>query len=101
MSDCVARETGKGDDPQGNVALADTVQCEQVVADEIAVARHHQCGGNEDAPARLGFERSYDFANIDAAQEMKQHDRGDTHDREADSDTEPAPLCAAHDCLRK
>jgi hypothetical protein len=32
---------------------------------------------------------------------MKQHDRGDTHDREADRDTEPAPLCAAHDCLRK
>src|SRR5262249_5076154 len=101
MSDCVARETGKGDDPQGNVALADTVQCEQVVADEIAVARHHERGGHDDTPARLGFERSYDFVDVNAAQEMKEYDCGDTHDRDADRDTEPAPLCAAHDCLRK
>ena len=101
MANRVTCETGKGDDPERNLALADRMQREQIVADEIAVAGNHQRAGNGDAPRRLRFECGNDLAELDPAQQMINHGCGDHHDSEADRDADPAPAGAAADRLCK
>src|SRR6516165_4449907 len=95
MADRVAGEARKGDDVQGNVALADRVQREQIVADEITVTGNDQRAGNEDAPWRLCLERGDNFAGIDVAQQMIEDGRGDDNDGNADRDADSAPAGAA------
>src|SRR5215472_13422527 len=91
MPDRVAREARKGDDAQRNVALADCMQREQVVADEITVTGDDKRAGNEYAPWRLCLERREDFADLDVAQQMIEDGRGDNHNGNADRDADPAP----------
>lgn len=101
MADRVAREARKGDDAQRNVALADRMQREQIVADEITVARDHQRACNNDAPWRLGFERGDDFAELDVMQQMIQDRGGRDHNGNADRDADPASAAAAAERLCK
>ena len=83
------------------MALANRAQREEIVANKIAVARDHECRGDEYPPTRLGLERGDDLAELDIAQHVIKHERGDAHDRDADRDADPAPPGAADDCLRK
>jgi hypothetical protein len=101
MADRVACEAGKGDDPERNVALADRMQREQIIADEIAVAGDHEYAGNDDAPGRLRFERGNHFADLDVTQQMIEHGCGADHYGNADRDADPAPAGAAADRLSK
>jgi hypothetical protein len=97
MADRVACEAREGDDAQRNVALADRMQREQIVADEIAVTRDHQRAGDKDTPWRLCLERGDDFVHLDVVQQMVEDGRGDNHNSNADHDADPASAAVAAD----
>src|SRR5437588_4461030 len=83
------------------MAFANRAQREEIDANKITVARDHEYRGDEYPPTRLGLERGDDLAELDIAQHVIKHDRGDAHDRDAHRDADPASPGAADDGLRK
>ena len=77
--------------------LADRVKREQIVQNEIGVAGDDQRAGDRDFDRRLRLERSDEFLEIDAVQQMIERAEGNGGDHKTDSDAEFVPADAANE----
>ncbi len=83
MPDRIAGEARKRDDKKRYPALADGMQRQQVIEDQIEIA-----GKDRDALPWLGFNSDDNFIYFDIAQQVMERDSGD---QQANGDAYPAP----------